>query len=142
MSEDLVAYLADRAAIGDLTARYNRAWDEGRSQDWAATFTPDGALAVVGGDVVQGTEALAATNAGAEVSLFHVTTNAIVEIDGDTARQEIQLLFFALDDERTAITLQSSGRYSDELVRTPDGWRFKRRTALIHIMPDPETVVD
>jgi len=28
-------------------------------------------------------------------------------------------------------TLTNSGRYHDELVRTADGWRFTRRTAVL-----------
>ena len=137
MSEmnELVRYLADQTAIGELTARYNRAFDEGRPEEWAGTFTPDGALAVVDGPVVEGREALEAVVRTAEVRLVHVTTNAIITIDGDTARQELQLLFFAIDGDASSIALQSSGRYADDLVRTADGWRFKRRTATIHIMP-------
>jgi uncharacterized protein (TIGR02246 family) len=140
--EELIAYLVDQTAINQLTARYNRAFDEGRAEDYAATFTEDGALAVVGGDVVEGRAELARMVREAEVTLCHVTTNAIIEVDGDTATQEVQLLFYALDDARTSITLMSSGRYSDTLVRTEDGWRFKRRTATIHIMPDQPVEAD
>jgi hypothetical protein len=35
----------------------------------------------------------------------------------------------APDVRRTKVT--NSGRYHDELVRTPDGWRFTHRTAFL-----------
>jgi hypothetical protein len=135
-TDRLILEIADKIAINELTARYNRSWDEGWAADWAATFTSNGALEVVGGDVIEGRDALEAAVRNAPLPLFHVTTNPIITVSADVATQEIQLMFYALADDRSSIALQSSGRYSDELARTPQGWRFRRRRATIHVMPD------
>jgi hypothetical protein len=103
-----VRWLLDRAQIRELTARYNRCFDDGDPDGFAATFTEDGAMEV----------------------------DATVEVDGDHAVQDVKLLVLARpaadaapDVRRTKVT--NSGRYHDELVRTPDGWRFTHRTAFL-----------
>jgi SnoaL-like domain len=143
---DLAAYLADQTAISELTAAYNWALDEGRSKEWVDTFTDDGALEIVGGATVRGRNALEAFMRSRTRNLFHVTTNAIIRIDKgigedeDTAVQELSLLVFAIADDRSAMTIQSSGRYTDSLVRWHRegrfGWRFAWRRLMLHIMPD------
>jgi hypothetical protein len=128
-NHDLTADLADQTAIGELTARYNRAFDERRFADWAATFTPDGVLAVADGPATAGREALEQIASGSVTITFHVTTNAVIRVDGDTATQELQLLVLTCEAGRGEMTIMAFGRYADELVRSSEGWRFKRRTA-------------
>jgi SnoaL-like domain len=54
-----------------------------------------------------------------------------IEIDGDTARADTQAVAFLVphghDPERLII---QGIRYIDHLVRTPEGWRIKRRSGL------------
>ena len=49
-----VRWLLDRAQIRELTARYNRAFDDGDPESFAATFTEDGVMAVEGTFSVDG----------------------------------------------------------------------------------------
>jgi hypothetical protein len=60
----------------------------------------------------------------------HMTMDPIIEISGDTATQECSLLLITRAPRR-GITAAFTGRYSDELVRTADGWRFARR--VVHV---------
>jgi len=130
------SWLADRARIRELTARYNRSFDDGDAEAFAATFTEDGVMEVTGGFSVTGREALGQMCARTPYGVVHFTSDATVEVDGDRAVQELTILVLqrpkpdAAPAERSS-TLQRTGRYRDELVRTPEGWRFARRTATL-----------
>jgi uncharacterized protein (TIGR02246 family) len=129
-------WLTDRTQIRELTARYNRAFDDGDAEAFAATFTEDGAMEVTGGFVVEGREALAQMCRSVPYGIVHVTVDAIVEVNGDRATQDVTVMVLnrpkpdAGPDERRA-QLDRSGRYHDELVRTAQGWRFARRSATL-----------
>jgi uncharacterized protein (TIGR02246 family) len=134
--DETMAWLVDRARIRELTARYNRCFDDGDPEGFAACFTEDGAMEVTGGFATTGHEALAEMVRRTPYGIMHVTVDAIVEVDGDRAVQDVTLLVVARPQpdappDKRKSRLQSSGRYHDELVRTPDGWRFSRRTATL-----------
>ena len=122
------ATVADKVAIRELTATYNRGVDEGRVDDVLACFTTGGAVEIPGTGVL---------NREAMVRLFeavagsvHLTTDAIIEVHGDCARQHCSLLVVGGSSgaERKILT---TGRYDDELARTADGWRFARRLVVL-----------
>jgi len=116
----------DAATIRDLTAAYNRAFDGGDVPAWLATFAPEGELVVVGDATYAGRadlEAFAAARAG---QYHHLTTDPEVEVDGDQAVQQCSLILLFTGDG--AASLVGTGRYVDQLTRTPAGWRFQRRT--------------
>jgi uncharacterized protein (TIGR02246 family) len=135
-SEAALSWLVDRAQIRELTARYNRAFDEGDPEGFAATFTEDGVMEVTGGPRTSGRAALAEMVRHTPFGIMHVTADATVEVEGDRAVQDVTLLVVnrppvdAPPDKRRS-RVQRSGRYHDELVRTPDGWRFARREATL-----------
>jgi uncharacterized protein (TIGR02246 family) len=134
--EATLAWMVDRAQILELTARYNRCFDDGDPEGYADTFTEDGVMEVAGGPKTTGRAALAEMVRRTPYGIVHVTVDPIVEVDGDCAVQNVTLLVVARPapdapaDKRSS-RLQRSGRYRDELVRTPDGWRFARRTATL-----------
>ena len=131
-----VRWLVDRTQIRELTARYNRCFDDADAEGFAATFTEDGVMAVTGGFTVEGRQGLEKMCRRVPYGIVHVTVDATVEVDGDRAVQDVTVLTLvrpkpdAGPDERTT-RLDRSGRYHDELVRTPEGWRFARRTATL-----------
>ncbi len=135
MDED-VRWLVDRARIRELTARYNRCFDDGDTDGFAATFTEDGVMEVEGAFKVEGRAGLEEMCRNTPYGIVHVTADATVEVDGDRAVQEVTVLVLnrpkpdAPADERVS-ALSRSGRYRDELVRTGDGWRFARRTVAL-----------
>lgn len=131
-----VRWLLDRAQIRELTARYNRAFDDGDPDTFAATFTEDGVMAVTGTFEVSGRDGLAEMVRHTPYGVVHVTVDATVEVDGDRAVQDVTLLVLSRPAKEAgpgakASTLSNTGRYRDELVRTADGWRFARRTATL-----------
>jgi uncharacterized protein (TIGR02246 family) len=130
-----VRWLIDRARIRELTARYNRCFDDGDPDGFAATFTEDGVMEVEGTFRVQGRDGLAEMVRHTAYGVVHVTVDATVEVDGDRAVQDVKLLVLARPGPDAAAgaksKLTNSGRYHDELVRTADGWRFAHRTAVL-----------
>jgi len=129
-----MAWLVDRARIRELTARYNRCFDDGAPEGFPATFTEDRAMEIDGGPTTRGREALAEMVRRTPYGIVHVTVDAIVEVDGDRAVQDVTLLVVNRPSadtppEKRRSRLQRTGRYHDELVRTPDGWRFQHRIA-------------
>jgi ketosteroid isomerase-like protein len=126
--------LIDRIQIQELTARFNRAADGTDVPTLLALFTDDATLEMHGRehgtDYYTGPEGLAQLCAPFDGQRVHITSDSIIEIDGDTATQECTLLLITRAPRR-GLTAIFTGRYSDELVRTPDGWRFARR--VVHV---------
>jgi hypothetical protein len=126
-----LAHVIDQIDIRELTAHYNRAADAGDGDGFAATFTADGALIVAGETVCSGKEELASF-AGKARGTIHATTDAVLTLLGDEARQECTLLLFRVARDGSGVRLQNTGRYEDEIVRTRQGWLFHRRSVVFH----------
>jgi uncharacterized protein (TIGR02246 family) len=122
--------LSDKLAIRELTALYNRTFDDADGDTYAATFTDDGVLAVVGGPVLTGRDELRRF-AGEWKGTVHATTDATIVVTGDTATQVCTLILGTRSEPDARAGWGGMGRYTDELVRTPEGWRFRRRTAVL-----------
>ena len=129
-------WLLGRAQILELTARYNRCFDDGDPEGFADTFTEDGVMVVTGGPTVTGRAALAEMCRHTPYGVVHVTVDPTVEVDGDRAVQVVTVLVLARPAPDAApaerrSSLQRAGRYTDELRRTAGGWRFSRRTVVL-----------
>lgn len=120
----------DELAIRSLAAAYSDAVNRRDADGMAAVFAPDGIIEKPGfGDPVQGTEKILKRYRRLQRErdfLCQMMHSGIVEIDGDraTARwwfSEIKKPV-GTDDWLSMI-----GVYQDEVVRTPEGWRFARR---------------
>jgi hypothetical protein len=117
----------DKLAIGELTALYNQVIDGGLGERIDEVFTPDAYLSSPStGLRREGSRELADMARGNRGRFVHATTDHIVTIDGDTARQRCTLLLFALGKDGSS-SFDRVGWYDDELVRGPDGWRFMSR---------------
>jgi hypothetical protein len=55
-----------------------------------------------------------------------MTTDSVIEISGDAATHVSTLALITRSRSRGLMAI-FTGRYTDELVRTADGWRFSRR---------------
>lgn len=117
----------DVLAIQQLYARYNHAIDFGDADGWAACFTPDGVFASSARGETAGREALRAFAEAfsQRTKARHWTNNLVVEGDGAEARGSCYLALYTLGDGGARLT--ATGVYRDQLVRTAEGWRFKRR---------------
>ena len=126
MDANALQRLADQLEIRELVARYNYAIDEGRPEEWVATFVPDGTFESTLLGKHTGPEALHAFVTGyiAAVNGRHCTSDFTVEIDGDDARSCCYLI--AVNNAAAPI-ISATAVYDDILRRTPDGWRFVHR---------------
>lgn len=128
-----LAAVEDKFAILEHTAAYNEAWDDGRLEDWVNTWTADGVFALPGApDTVGSAALLAMVSSMQEVGFVHISVNPRIRINGDTAHQDCYAILAKRSPTRRpgTSTWMTSGRYHDDLVRTPDGWRFARREFL------------
>ncbi|MGE2728676.1 nuclear transport factor 2 family protein [Mycolicibacterium vaccae] len=57
---------------------------------------------------------------------LHRITNEAIEVDGDTATARAYVDALILSPDNTA-GVNAAGFYDDELVRTDEGWRIRRR---------------
>jgi len=65
----------------------------------------------------------------------HLTTNPIVEIDGDVAR--VRSVYTVLQQvEGSPMQTTITGRYHDTLTRIDGRWRFTERTFLVDLVGD------
>jgi len=130
---DPTATIADRLAVHDVLVRYVWAIDD---KDWDAlddVFTPDATLDYTSSGGVAGTfpevKAWLAKMLAAFPVTQHLLGNVDVRVDGDTATARAAF-FNPMGAATRAGPLHHfflGGRYDDELVRTPAGWRIARR---------------
>jgi len=126
--------LADRAEIHDVIVRYGWAID---TKDWAlldTCFLPDAHLdysSNPGGKVGPYPEVRAwlAKVLSAFPVTQHLMSNIDVRLDGDraTARTMVTNPQGAATREGPLHFFYVGGRYDDDFVRTPDGWKIARR---------------
>jgi ketosteroid isomerase-like protein len=118
----------DEAAILRTLTEYCFACDDARFDALAECFTEDATL-IVPNEVVEGRAAIAAWFVTAqgrpEQRGKHLTTNVQCDLDGDRA---VVLADFAwLRFSHGRVVPGTIGRYVDEMERTGDRWRFRRR---------------
>jgi len=131
----------DYFEIQQLVARYARAIDtcSNNGYDYADLFTPDGAfVAMFNGEpaaAIEGRERLAEVSGGGsrgcenvpwiEQGVRHLYVNHIITPTAEGATGTVDMLMIGLGGDPNKI--EHDGYYEDTYVRTPDGWRFKRR---------------
>ncbi len=116
----------DEDQIRRTIAEYSHRWDDGLLDEFADLFTEDARLLVLG-TVNEGRGAIrdymkAVGEAGRGL---HVTTNVLVDVEGDAASAVTGYLF--VRQGQTGPGIIAAGRYHDQLVRDPDRWRFSVR---------------
>lgn len=127
----------DRSAIIALLNRYADACDR---RDWALfeqVFTPD-----VTGDYGPGYQrpdraaiiASIQSNLGGCGPTQHLLGNYDVAVDGDRATSTCRVRAYHCGSaNEPELFYECFGRYEDELLRTPDGWRITHRRMRVDI---------
>jgi len=129
----------DYLAIRQLAARYphvlNTAANNGN--DYADLFTSDGVLVGRAVPFSQGREQLAALgrlgrsaqNPGGTLQVRHYAMNHVITptADGATGTQYLAVIVPGDGQSKPGFVSQG-GRFDDVYAKTPQGWRFKRRT--------------
>jgi hypothetical protein len=115
----------DYIEIQQLYVTYNNAIDSGDAEGYAATFTPDGVFNTFNGhDALVGfIHTWRDTMKGANIR--HWNTNLAIAGTPEGAKGSVYLLLVDVSVRPPAIT--AAAKYEDQLVKTPQGWRFKKR---------------
>jgi hypothetical protein len=124
--------MSNSAGAARTIAKYCHTIDDGRLEEWAELFEPDGAFIAPGLGTIRGRdnlrhygEGLLGVLDGFGVGAKHLTFNSAIDIDGDRATAVSD--FAVIANAAGAWSIMGSGRYTDELVHT-DQWRFVTRT--------------
>lgn len=136
----------ERRAVEDVLIAYANALD---ARDWAALtelFTNDAEVdySAEGGPVCHGADEVIADCErdfeGLDVT-HHLMGNILVEVEGETATATslVQAWHYRADAPGGSGLLLAGG-YEDELVRTADGWRIRRRRLTVHFQLGNPTV--
>jgi hypothetical protein len=125
----------DYVDIQQLYARYNEAIDTGNAEAWADTFTADGVF-----NTFKGREALLGfvqqwKDKMNGLSRRHWNTNLLITPTAEGASGSVYLMLLDVSQRPPAIA--ATAKYSDVLVKTPQGWRFKQRTTSGDPAPKP-----
>jgi uncharacterized protein (TIGR02246 family) len=119
----------DQLAIQGLAARYNFAVDSGDGEAFAATFVEGGVLNL-GAALIEGRPALqefAEHFPSTRRSPRHVSTNLVIDGDGDQATLQAYVVICAVSGDPAAPTIVAMGTYDDLLSKEDGTWRFVRR---------------
>ena len=121
----------DYIEIQQLYANYAHALDKGQGERFAATFTLDGEFtrgraagrANEARTPLKGSEAL--VKMGSTGGGRHFTANLVVTPTPEGATGSCYLLLF--NARNVPATITETAIYEDTLVKTREGWRFKKR---------------
>ena len=132
----------DYVEIEQLYVRYNYGIDTHADGGllWATTFTVDGIFHTTGRQPVQGREALTALakarpNQPGSEGPQYFATNIRIEPSPEGARGSAYFFYVPIPKPDKPASITSTGTYEDELVKTAEGWRFKKRTFYANQFP-------
>lgn len=132
--ETRLQLIEDRIAIEALIAKYRNLADDLKFGEWAdGCFTEDAVFNIPGTlyGAQNGRAEIRANsignNEGSWEDTMHVLTNPEINIEGDTAHGDIDMLFWAVPKGCHASNFVFDGaNYSMQYRRTGDGWRISR----------------
>ena len=123
--------MSDEEAIRRTLAAYCQTCDDGRFDEFVALFADDAVFAVPPGAPAEGREAIRGfMEAGytPDVRGKHLLGEPLITVSGSSAAALTDFVFVGRRDGGDW-GIVTTGRYDDELRRTPDGtWLFTRRT--------------
>jgi hypothetical protein len=134
----------DHVEIQQLVARYGHALDNAADNGnmFAALFTPDGVLIPEDGKTYTGRANLreyARRTTGAQAGSLnarHFSFKAIVEPSPSGATGKTLVTLASIGRAGQPATAVNGGQFWDEFVKTPEGWRIKKRT-FVQAPPPP-----
>ena len=130
--------LEDIEEIRTLLIDYGRLLDAHNLAGYSALFAKDGEWVGGFGSAKGPAEVLAlmqknlgATETNRPGSTYHLLTNFLIDVHGDTATAWSRWSFTVTADKKPSILY--GGHYDDMLVRQDGHWRFQRRVAVTDI---------
>lgn len=128
--------LEDLHEITQLFIDYGEHLDAGNFDAYAALFAADGEVllgpmgrATGRAEIARFMTEMLADRVG---STFHVISSPRITLDGDTATATVMWSVATLADDGLA-RVSMVGHHHDDLVRTLDGWRFRRRRGTVDL---------
>jgi 3-phenylpropionate/cinnamic acid dioxygenase small subunit len=121
------AVQSDEQLIIALIGLHAQLTDDGNYAERVPLYTKDGRF-IMGDNVSTGHDELTASfsaSSAPERRGKHITANAVVEVDGDTASARSDFLFAHQGENGLAVT--AAGRYRDTFARVDGQWRFTER---------------
>jgi len=134
--------MSPERAIENLVYRYAELIDQGELAavgellNRARFIGPEGEVHAEGGEAITAIyRAFTRLHEDGTPLSHHVTSNLIIEIDGDSARCRSYFTVFQATD---SLSLQPvmAGRYLDEFARDADGWYFTSRQIIPRLSGD------
>src|SRR5262245_56686634 len=119
---------ADYEEIKALYSKYVYGYDTGDAQMVASVFARDAVL-VIGGKTMGDSRDKITAGIKPRVGMNgmrHIPTNILIEPSPEGAKGMQYLLLTSFQDGK-APSVTSGGVYNDVIVKTAEGWRFKRR---------------
>lgn len=111
----------DYVEIQQLYGRYNWAIDAGDTEAYVALYTPDGQF-----NTFSGADGLRTFMKNRPAGTRrHWNSNLVITPSPEGATGQVYLLLVDVAQKPPAIS--SAARYADVLVKTTNGWRFKKR---------------
>jgi len=119
--------LSDELEIRNTQARFCQYLDERRFEEWSQLFTVDGDFqGTLGREAILSGISVGGLARRPELFRAHMVGNHVIEIAGDTAHVESNLLMAERDGNGDLIF--RAGKYFDQMVRDSDGkWLFAQR---------------
>jgi uncharacterized protein (TIGR02246 family) len=121
--------MSDKDEIRELLARYCFALDDGRFEEMAALFTPDGVWETAFGTGT-GRDGIVAQARSISTEprprRVHLTTNIVIDLDGDAAT--VRSNWVLVQNSAAGPVIGSGGGYADRLVKADGRWFFRHRT--------------
>jgi uncharacterized protein (TIGR02246 family) len=128
--------LEDLLAINQLFIDYGEHLDAGDFDAHAALFAEDGEVMLGPMGRATGRAEIRALMAGMLAdrvgSTFHIVSSPRIDLRGDTATSTVMWSVATTADDGLA-RLSMVGHHVDDLVRTADGWRFRRRRGVVNL---------
>jgi len=121
---------ADYEQIQNLYGQYSHAFDSGDGPALANTYTQDGTFVTGGKTVASGRDQLLAQPrppAAGKPSMRHLPANLVIERSPEGAKGK-SYVFLVTFEAGKPPAVAAGGVYEDVIVKTPAGWRFKKRT--------------
>ena len=126
----MTSALEDKDAIREVLATYCFHLDAGNFDAMAALFTEDGTWHTDFGKgtgragIIQHAQSLRSGDSPRPRGV-HLTTNIVIELDGQTAR--VRSNWIVAQNTATGPKISSAGGYADDMVKQNGRWLFRYR---------------
>jgi hypothetical protein len=125
----------DYAEINALYARYVYAFDSADGEMFASVFTENGEF-TSGAGTTSGRKALTTMASRGpkreRPKIFHITVNVLITPSAEGAKGSAYVM--TVDLAKNPV-ISGGGVYEDVIVKTPEGWKFKKRSYFAESTP-------